>query len=653
MPYTFKLSQGLALMKAPLAIAAAAALAAACDMTKATGPTGPPGSIVQLVISPDTVTLIAYQSKQFSAFGRTQNGDSVAAVVHWTATGGTVSPSGLYTSDSMAGLYAVTASAASAAANVAVSSKSSVRNSGKLAQIVLTPGTASLLTGQAQRFAAYGRTRAGDSVPVSVVYSASGGTISAAGLYTAGQSAGAYQVVATIWYPTGGLLAGTAPITINNVPVASLTVSPATGTVTAGGTVQVTATPRDVNGTVLTGRVVTWGTSNTAVATVSASGVVTGVAAGSVTITATSEGISGTSAITVLNVPVASVTVSPAAASLLVGATQQLSATPKDVNGVALTGRVVTWASSNTAVATVSASGLVTGVAAGSVTITATSEGINGTSAITVANVPVASVTVSPAPATLLVGATLQLSAVTKDAAGNTLSSRVVTWSSSAPAVATVSASGLVTGVAAGSVTITATSEGINGTSAITVSNVPVASVTVSPAPAGLLVGATLQLSAVTKDAAGATLSGRVVTWSSSAPAVATVSASGLVTGVAAGSATITATSEGKSGTATVTVTNVPVASVTVSPAIASVLVGATLQLTATPKDTAGGPLSGRVVTWASSVPALATVDGNGLVTPIAVGAVTITATSEGKSGTATITVTAPLSGVVYYVSPT
>src|SRR2546427_7274512 len=97
------------------------------------------------------------------------------------------------------------------------------------------------------------------------------------------------------------------------------------------------------------------------------------------------------------NVPVASVTVSPATASVTVGATSQLTATAKDANGTALSGRVVTWATSNAAVATVSASGLVTGVAAGAATITATSEGQSGTSALTVTNVPVASVTGSPA----------------------------------------------------------------------------------------------------------------------------------------------------------------------------------------------------------------------------------------------------------------
>src|SRR5207247_1238188 len=181
---------------------------------------------------------------------------------------------------------------------------------------------------------------------------------------------------------------------------------------------------KDANGTALSGRVVTWATSNAAAATASANGLVTGVATGSATIIATSEGQSGTSALTVANAPVASVTVSPAAATVTVGTTTQLTATPKDANGTALGGRAVTWATSNAAIATVSASGLVTGVAAGSATITATSEGQSGTSAITVTNVPVASVMVSPTAAGLTVGATMQLAATPKDANGTALSGR-------------------------------------------------------------------------------------------------------------------------------------------------------------------------------------------------------------------------------------
>src|SRR5216117_278287 len=199
------------------------------------------------------------------------------------------------------------------------------------------------------------------------------------------------------------------------------------------------------------------------------------------------------------------------------------------------------------------------------------------------------------------------------------------------------------------------------GSAVATVDPAAVASVTVSPAAASVQGGATVQLGDVTKDSAGNLLTGRTVSWMISNAAVATFSASGLVTGVAAGSATITATSEGKSGTSTITVTNIPVASMIVTPAIASLLMGATVQLTATPKDALGNPLSGRVVTWASTAPGVAAVSGTGLVTGLGIGGVTITATSEGQSGSAAVTVTlvsdsTPLytlgNGANYYVAP-
>ena len=173
---------------------------------------------------------------------------------------------------------------------------------------------------------------------------------------------------------------------------------------------------------------------------------------------------------------------------------------------------------------------------------------------------------------------------------------------------------------------------------------VPVAAVAVIPLAASVQVGGTVQLATATKDSAGAVLGGRAVTWASGNLAVATVSGSGLVAGVAAGTATITATSEGKSGTATVTVTSLPpppppppapVASVVVSPASASVPVGATVQLTASLKDASGNVLTGRTIAWGTSAAGVATVSASGLVTGSAAG----TATSEGKSGTALIVV--------------
>src|SRR2546426_573482 len=322
------------------------------------------------------------------------------------------------------------------------------------------------------------------------------------------------------------------------IVVASVDVSPATAATYPNATVQLTATPKDAAGTPLAGRTVTWTTSNATVATVDVNGLVTGkTAGGPVTVTATSEGKSGTSAITVNPAPVASVSVTPSPASVAVGTTLQLTATLTDANGNSLTGRTVTWATSDATLATVDANGLVTGKSVGGpVTITATSEGKSGTSSVTVTPAPVASVDVTPSPASVVVGTTLQLTATPKDAAGNALTGRTITWVTSDANLATVDANGLVTGKAAGGpVTITATSEGKSGSSAVTVNAVPVASVDVSPASGTIQVGATIQLTASPKDGSGNPLTGRIVTWSTSDAGLATVDANGLVTGKAAG----------------------------------------------------------------------------------------------------------------------
>ena len=117
----------------------------------------------------------------------------------------------------------------------------------------------------------------------------------------------------------------------------------------------------------------------------SQSGLVTGIAAGTVVITATSEGTSGQASITIsaTAAPVATVSVTPATASIPAGSTQQLAANTFDANGGAFIGRTVTWSSSDVTKATVSTAGLVTGVAPGTATITATSEGRTGAAAIT------------------------------------------------------------------------------------------------------------------------------------------------------------------------------------------------------------------------------------------------------------------------------
>src|SRR6266516_2626648 len=280
-------------------------LLAACE--RPVGPTQPaPGDqVVQIVTSPPSVTLDPYQSQQFLAYGRTQAGDSVAVVASWSASGGTITSGGLYAADTIDCTYQVTATAQVAAAgpaaarptNTTTSGSSTVKNRGPLTKVILTPVTASVLAGGTLQFAAYATRKNGDSASVNVVYGATGGTISAAGLYTAGRTAGPYHVAAT--QSSGGTLTDTAAVTITTIPVASVTVSPTTASLQVSATRQFTAVTKDSTGNTLTGRAVTWASSNTAVAMVSASGLATGVASGPATITATSEGQSGTTALTI------------------------------------------------------------------------------------------------------------------------------------------------------------------------------------------------------------------------------------------------------------------------------------------------------------------------------------------------------------------
>ncbi|MDB4870290.1 MAG: hypothetical protein JWL97_1294 [Gemmatimonadales bacterium] len=433
--------------------------------------------------------------------------------------------------------------------------------------------------------------------------------------------------------------------------VASVSVALPSSSVLAGQTLRATATPMDAHGHALTDRPINWYSSSAAVAAVSDVGVISAVAPGTATVSAVSEGVSGEAAVTVLApapIPVATVSVSPGTSNLPVGTTVQLSATTYDANNTVLTGRSVGWSSANAGIASVTSNGLVSAVSVGTTQITASSEGKSTTATITAtapAPVPVATISVSPATSSLLVGATVQLSATTYDANNNVLTGRSVGWSSANAGIASVNSNGLVSAVSAGTTQITASSEGKSTTATITVTPpapVPVATVSISPASSSVLVGATVQLSATTRDANNNVLTGRVVTWSSPNAGIATVTSNGLVSAVSVGTIQITASSEGMSTTATITVTApvvVPVATVSVAPASSSLPVGSTVQLSATTRDANNNVLTGRVVTWSSANAGIASVNSSGLVTIVAQGGpITITATSEMKTGTAAIT---------------
>lgn len=385
---------------------------------------------------------------------------------------------------------------------------------------------------------------------------------------------------------------------------------------------------------------VTWRSSAPSVALVDNNGLVTALAAGTAVVRATVAGQADSAFITVSPQAIGTVTFdSVSSAAMFVNDRRTLSVTVRNPAGAVLTGRTIVWTSSNSTVATVSATGVVTAVGAGTTTIAAETGGRTAEATVTVID-RAASVSLTPSAVRVPRGRTDVLTAIIRNAAGVALTDRrAITWTTSSPTIATVNSDGTVTGVANGTASITATVEGISGVAAITVVD-PVATVLITPPSVTLSVGMTQQVTAAARDAKGAALTGRPVLWSSSNPSAVSVSASGVVSAVAPGSAVITATVEGVDAAATVTVLR-PVASVSVTPAQTNLFIGRTLQLAASARDAFGTTLTGRAVTWASSDPAVATISATGLVTAIATGTVTFTANVEGVEGSAVVTMIA------------
>ena len=374
-------------------------------------------------------------------------------------------------------------------------------------------------------------------------------TVDGSGLVTA-----AANGTATIT-ATAGSVSGTAAVTVAQA-ASAVSVSPPADTLVAfGDSSRLAAEATDANGHAVAGAAVAWASSDTLVARVDGSGLVTAAANGTATITATAGPASGTATVTVAQ-EVGAVTVSPAADTLLAGDTLRLSAEAADANGHAVADAEFAWVSSDTLVAIVDESGLVTGAGAGEVTVTATSSGVTGSAELTV---------VAPAPTTVAVtpdtvaftafGQTARLAAEVRDQAGRVMTGVTITWSSGDTAVVVVDSAGLATAVGRGTTVIAARAGEASGEAVMTVMQ-SVGAVTVTPDADTVAIGDTLRLLAEAYDENGHRVDEATFTWSSNRPSVATVDGSGLVTGIAEGRTTITAAAGDASGTAVVTVEN-------------------------------------------------------------------------------------------------
>ena len=512
---------------------------------------------------------------------------------------------------------------------------------GNLKSIQITPSGPSVPLGETQQLTATGYYRDGSTqdITASVVWSSSNSnvvTVSGSGLGTS-LSTGSSTVSATLSKVTGS-----ATFTVTDAVLVSIAITPANPKVFLGTLNQFTATgtysdksTKDITGSV------TWSSSNQSVASINGGGLVTALALGSLTISATSNSITGSTAVTVQSSVLTSITIFPANGSIAVSTTEQFHALGNYSDGsVQNLTRQVTWASSNTAVLQIVSGGNSRGLAPGATTVSATLGTVSGSTPFTVTNATIVSITVSPASQTIAVGTTLDFSALGRFSDGTFQDiTSDATWSSDNTAVATVDVNAIATAVSPGTANIIATFNGVTGSAPLTVSTATITSISVTPSTAEMAPNTMLSCVATATLSDGTT---QVITdnatWSSSDAAVASVDNAGNVSAVAGGVATISAQFGAVTGTSAIAVNQLT--AIQVSPSTASIPAQTGVAFTAlgTFADGKTQDLTDFAF-WTSSQPSVATIFA-GNASGLAPGTSTIVAVFNGQGGSAQLTVT-------------
>ena len=585
------------------AVISAGTVAACSDNStpQATSPNEESKLVVTLSVHADTIPQSL--SKTISARVTDQTGLLKLAPITWTSSNAAVASVSAGTITGVSAGNAMIIAVAGSGADTAL-----IVVTAKEYLLDVQPSAASVAVGDTIKFKATLRSNTGDIIAINDLIWKSSDTSAArfvgGGNSLVGKDEGELQVSAET---VNGR--GTGNVKVFRTPVASVTISPSTANVTKGEQLQLSVTLRDQQGRI-TEDDITFGSSDYTKATVNQDGVVKGLLAGTVVVTATSGTKTGSATINVLGTPATSVSLALPSDTVPVGIEVQATATPLDASGTPLTDRTIAYQSANPSVATITSSGVVKGVAEGSTTISAIVDAKIASKRISVGGRRAASLVISPQSPSVSLGKQSQLTAKLLDQSGVEITGQAIGWSSANSSIAQISSGGLVTAISAGSTTITATSSGLSASASLSVVSAAVASVQISPSTASVVIGGSVTLSATAFDADGNPLAGRAVTWSTQNPTVASVNSSGVVSAISSGSTMVTATIEGKSSSVTVNVgvaPAAPVASVTVTLENPALNVGQQTQAVAILKDAQGNVLT-RAITWTSLDTAVAKV---------------------------------------------
>ncbi len=439
----------------------------------------------------------------------------------------------------------------------------------------------------------------------------------------------------------------TASLTVAPPAVAAIEVTPSRLEIELGANANLECFPLDSTGSRLEGYQVAWESENPSQVTVSDEGRVHGLSPGTTLVRASCEGFSAEVKVTVARERVIHLVLLPESPVVRKGESLQLFASPRGVSGSTLPDRVVDWQSADRAIVEVDPNGLATGIGTGATQVQAKSEGVVSTVEVTVTPAVVAFVEIVPPTLSLHVGVRGRLSAEPRAPDGEALESRDIEWASSDPSLATVDPKGNVSPISAGRVRILATCEGKTATSEITVLPAPVASIEFEDSSVSLRLGESRVLVPVVKAKDGTITTDRQLSWSSSHPEILEIDATGRVSALAEGTATVLVESEGVSQGLSVEVVPDPVTSIELTPHSLQLQEGEEAGIGIALFGPDQRPLGNRRVEWSSDDPLVAEVDPEGVVRGCAPGTATLQAACEGRTQTLHVSVVpAPVSSI-------
>ncbi len=612
-------------------------------------------TLQSITVSPSEPALLVGQSQQLSATALYSDGSNkdVTTNVAWSSSDPTVASvnaTGMVQANTQ-GSVTVSALMSGIKGTAKVSSQSSAAS---LAGLRVMPAAASVGLGTTVNFVATGtmNDRSTQDVTDSVNWSSSDPTI--ANIDASGQMTAIKTGVTTITAISGSFTA-TSVVTVTAATLQSIYLVPGNGSVAAGESQQFAAYGiySDNSQQDLT-TLVSWSSSSTSVATIQA-GLARTLKSGSIIISASFDGLNARASLQGTSATLSSITISPYLPNIPVGGFQQFTATGTFSDGSSqdLTNGVA-WGSDNSAVASISSSGIASGVAAGAATLSACVGSVCDSTSVTIVPATVVSVQLFPGTASVAAGTTQQFSAIATFSDGSTEDvTSDASWTSSVPGSAPVNGTGLVTTSAvASNVTITATTGSLSGSATLNVTSATLTALSITPAIQTVGLNTTVQYTAtgIFSDGSSEDLTNLVV-WTSSNASVAAISNTGLATTLGIGSSQVSATYAGVTGSTGLNVVTVDLVSITINHSATSgnaltnspFLMGKHTreQFYAWGNYSDGSSHRLYNATWSSNKPSFASVPSSGIVrSKQKTGNVTITASFAAVFGTLAINIT-------------